>query len=53
MQKSSIEKAKREGREEGIMQEKLKIAQNLLDILDNETIAIKTGLSIEDIEALR
>ena len=57
MQKSSIEKAKREGREEGIEEginiEKLSIAKKLLDILDNETISLKTGLTIEEIEALR
>ncbi len=77
IQKSSIEKAKREaleegfergreegieegivvgiekGREEGIKLEKLNIAQNLLDILDNETIALKTGLSVEEIGGLR
>ena len=29
------------------------VAKNLLDILDNETIAIKTGLNIEEVEQLR
>ena len=32
---------------------KLEIAENLLNILDNETIAEKTGLDIEEIKALR
>ncbi|MDV4151422.1 hypothetical protein R0131_11270 [Clostridium sp. AL.422] len=32
---------------------KLEIAKNLLDILDNETIADKTGLDIEEIKVLR
>jgi hypothetical protein len=32
---------------------KMEIAKNLLDILDIETIAIKTGLSIEEIEELK
>ena len=32
---------------------KLEIAKNLLDILDDETIAIKTGLDIEEIKKLR
>lgn len=32
---------------------KLEVAKNLLDILDNETIALKTGLDIEEIKALR
>ena len=34
-------------------EQKLKIAINLLDILDNETIALKTGLQIEEIKELR
>ena len=42
-----------EGIEQGKLKEKLEIAKNLLDILDNETIALKTGLSIEEIEKLR
>ena len=41
------------GFKKGIEQGKLEIARNLLDILDNETIAIKTGLAIEEIEKLR
>ena len=32
---------------------KLEVAKNLLDILDNETIALKTGLDIEEIKDLR
>lgn len=32
---------------------KVEIANNLLDVLDDETIAIKTGLNIEEIKALR
>lgn len=31
----------------------IEIAKNLLDILDNETIAAKTGLDIEEIKKLR
>ncbi len=31
----------------------MQIAKNLLDVLDNETIALKTGLTIEVIESLR
>lgn len=31
----------------------LEVAKNLLDILDNETIALKTGLDIEEIKDLR
>lgn len=32
---------------------KLEIANNLLDVLDDETISIKTGLNIEEIKSLR
>ena len=31
----------------------IEIAKNLLDVLDNETIALKTGLSIEEVKELR
>ena len=34
-------------------QEKIAISKNLLDIFDNETIALKTGLTISDVENLR
>ena len=48
-ERKGIEKGKKEGRKE----EKKAIARNLLDILDNETIALKTGLTISDVENLR
>ncbi len=35
----------KEGIEQGIEQEKINIAKNLLDILENETISLKTGLT--------
>jgi len=47
------EEGKEEGIELGIEQEKIKIAKNLLDILDNETISLKTGLGLQTIEDLR
>jgi hypothetical protein len=31
----------------------IEIAKNLLDVLDDETIAIKTGLNIEEMKKLR
>ena len=34
-------------------QEKIEIARALLDVLDNETIAKKTGLTLAEVEALR
>ena len=50
---SELNAVERKGREEGRKEEKLAIARNLLDILDNETIALKTGLAITDVEKLR
>jgi predicted transposase/invertase (TIGR01784 family) len=59
--KKGLEKGLKKGREEGLkeglekgtLQRSLDIARNLLDVLDNETIALKTGLNIEQIEKLR
>ena len=57
VQKLAILKATKDGLKQGmkkgIEKEKINIAKNLLDILDNETIASKTGLTIEQIENLR
>ncbi|MSR92042.1 hypothetical protein [Inconstantimicrobium porci] len=51
---SSAEKRGMEkGIEKGKREEKKEIAMNLLDILDDETIALKTGLSIDEIRKLR
>ena len=44
VERKGIEKGLKKGREEGKKEEKIAIAKNLLDILDNETIALKTGL---------
>ncbi|MGL4449718.1 MAG: Rpn family recombination-promoting nuclease/putative transposase [Sarcina sp.] len=40
-------------REEEQKKKAIEIAKNLLDILDDETISIKTGLSIEEVKKLR
>ena len=48
-----MEKGMEKGREEGEKSAKLTIARNLLDVLDNKTIALKTGLSVIDIDTLR
>lgn len=37
----------------GIEKGKLEIAKNLLDILDDEIISIKTGLPVEKVKKLR
>jgi len=53
----NFEKGREEGREEGLeegAQDKATdIARALLDILDDETIAAKTGLTVEQVKALR
>lgn len=46
---NTIDTAREEGREEATVQ----IAKALLDVLDNETISLKTGLTVEYIQALR
>ncbi|SJM93543.1 Rpn family recombination-promoting nuclease/putative transposase [Crenothrix polyspora] len=61
LQRGSIEKAlhdgllkgRTEGRVEGATEKALEIARNLLDVLDDATIAHKTGLTEVEIKALR
>lgn len=60
-----VKKGREEGREEGLKKglekglekgkeiEKIEIAIALLDILDTETIAKKTGLTIKAVQALK
>ncbi len=54
---SALNKAREEGIEQGIKEgqykEKINIAKKLLDVLDDDTIAIKTGLTIDKIQELR
>ncbi|MBY6931185.1 Rpn family recombination-promoting nuclease/putative transposase [Clostridium botulinum] len=54
---SALNKAREEGIEQGIKEgqykEKINIAKKLLDVLDDDTIAIKTGLTIDKIQKLR
>ena len=47
------EKGIKEGIKEGEKQKAIAIAKNLLDILDNQTISKKTGLTMEEVEELR
>lgn len=42
-----------QGIEQGKKEEKIKIAKNLLDILDIEIVAEKTGLTIEELEKFK
>ncbi len=46
-------KGRKEGRKEGRKQGILEVAISLLDILDDETIALKTGLAVSEVEELR
>ncbi len=46
-------KGKIEGKLEGEKAKALVIAKNLLDVLDTKTIALKTGLHVEEIELLK
>jgi predicted transposase/invertase (TIGR01784 family) len=56
-QRTSIElaeeKGEARGRQEGRQEALLDVACNLLDVLDDETIALKTGLTIAQISMLR
>ena len=47
-----MEKGIKEGLQKGAKQEKINIAKSLLGLLGTETIALKTGLTIEEIEKL-
>lgn len=48
-----IQQAKAEAKAEERQEQLRLIAKNLLDVLDNATIVVKTGLSLEEVEALR
>jgi predicted transposase/invertase (TIGR01784 family) len=47
------QEGKIEGKREGKREEKIAIAISLLDVLDSETIALKIGLSLEEVQALK
>jgi predicted transposase/invertase (TIGR01784 family) len=51
--KDGVKEGFKKGVEEGKHQEKLELAKNLLDVLDVQTIAVKTGLRVEEIENLK
>ena len=50
---SRLQTARDEGIEQGKMQRDLEIAKNLLDVLDDTTIAFKTGLPVLTVSQLR
>ncbi len=43
----------KEGIEKGRLEEKMSLVKSLLDILDDDTIALKTGLALEQVQKLR
>ena len=49
----ALEKAEKKGIEKGEKKKAIEIAKSLLDILDIETIALKTGLTIEEVKQLK
>ncbi|MHC1748021.1 MAG: hypothetical protein AB9856_06465 [Cellulosilyticaceae bacterium] len=52
-EKTAMEKGIEQGIEQGEFKKAIEIAEKLLDILDDETIALKTNLSIEAVRKLR
>nr|WP_317333886.1 Rpn family recombination-promoting nuclease/putative transposase [uncultured Romboutsia sp.] len=52
-ERKGLQKGIEKGKKEGAKQEKILIAKNLLDILDDETISKKIGLSLKEIKELR
>ncbi|WP_061313039.1 Rpn family recombination-promoting nuclease/putative transposase [Clostridium botulinum] len=48
-----IEEGIQKGIQEGQYKKAIEVARNLLDVLDDETIALKTGLNIDEIKKLR
>jgi predicted transposase/invertase (TIGR01784 family) len=51
--KQGMEQGMKQGMEQGAIAEKFAIALNLLDVLDDATIAAKTGLAVEEVAKLR
>ena len=51
--KDLMDDSREEGREEGITLNKLENAKNLLDVLSDDVIAEKIGLSLEQVKKLR
>ena len=49
----TLDKGLKEGRKEGEKRKAIEIAKSLLDVLDIETISLKTGLSVDEINKLK
>ncbi|MCP4697115.1 MAG: Rpn family recombination-promoting nuclease/putative transposase, partial [Gammaproteobacteria bacterium] len=52
-EENGLKRGLEKGMEKGMRQKSLSIAKSLLDVLDVETIALKTGLGMEEIEKLK
>jgi predicted transposase/invertase (TIGR01784 family) len=52
-QRNAIKKALNQGIQQGEQQKAIEIAKELLDVLDEETISQKTGLSLEEVRKLK
>ncbi|MCY6356158.1 Rpn family recombination-promoting nuclease/putative transposase [Clostridium sp. ZS2-4] len=52
-EKAGIQKGIQKGIEEGRKEEKIAIARNLLDLLDAQTIAEKTGLTVDEVKKMK
>ena len=50
---NTLDTAEAKGFEKGKKEEKIDIAKKLLDILDDETISLKTGLTKDEVKELR
>ena len=50
---SALNAAERKGQQMGEKNKAVEIARNLLDVLDDETISVKTGLSMNEVAELR
>ena len=48
-----LQQGLQQGIEQGLQQGIIKMAKSLLDILDDKTISVKTGLDIEEVKKLR
>lgn len=49
----AVKQGVKQGIEQGVLSEKRAIARNLLDVLDDKTIASKTGLTVDEVRGLR
>ncbi len=53
IEKIGEKRGEKRGETNGRLKEKFSIAKSLLDVLEDNIIAIKTGLSLEEVQKLR